>query len=173
MIADRSASAERVMSVTDLVVHWVALGTVIVLALLAVVGIVGLLLEIPVIFEQSPLIALEQLFSGILLLFILLELYQIGRLYFLSERVIDKVFEVGIVALVRQLIVAEFLHYTVQQLLAIAGLVLSLGISWYFTRRVRSGDMRIPVLERPGPSDETRGVSHDDVTNTGADAQPR
>lgn len=133
-IANRHASADRFMGVTDVMVHWTALGAVLLLALLAAFGLIALVIELPSLARQEPLAALEGLFSGILLLFILLELYQIGALYFRRERVIDKVFEVGIVALVREVIVAEFLHYSVQQLLAIAALVLALGISWYFVR---------------------------------------
>lgn len=143
IVADRDASAERVIRVTDLVVHYSSLGAVIVLALLSAVGLVLLVVQLPGLVRAQPFAAVEQLFSGILLLFILLELYQIGGLYFRRERVLDKVFEVGLVALVREIIVAEFLHYTVQQLLAIATLIISLGISWYFvgkSGRVRSGD---------------------------------
>lgn len=137
LVTDKRVSADKVVGVTDLIVHWTALGSVLVLALLAVAGLVGLFLGLPAFLHEEPLAALEGLFSGILLLFILLELYQIGGLYFRRERVIDKVFEVGIVALVRQLIVAEFLHYSVPQLLAIAALVLALGVSWFFTRRIQ------------------------------------
>ena len=135
-MVDRDASADRVIGLTDIVVHWTSLGAVVVLAFLAIVGLAALLLELPALFVATPSVTIERLFGGILLLFILLELYQIGGLYFRRERVIDKVFEVGIVALVRQLIVAEFLHYTVQQLAAIAALVVALGLSWYLTRRV-------------------------------------
>lgn len=134
---DGSVSAERVVGVTDLIVHYTALGAVFVLALLAAVGLVALIVELPSLVTQHTGAALEALFSQILLLFILLELYQIGRLYFRRESVVDKVFEVGIVALVRLLIVAEFLHYTVQQFLAIGALVISLGVSWYLTRRAQ------------------------------------
>jgi uncharacterized membrane protein (DUF373 family) len=137
LVANKGASADRVVGVTDLIVHWASLGAVIVLALLAIVGLVALVVDLPALLHGPTGSALEGLFSGILLLFILLELYQIGGLYFRRERVVDKVFEVGIVALVRQLIVAEFLHYNVQQLLAIAALVVALGLSWYLTGRVR------------------------------------
>ena len=138
-VVDRGASADRVVGWTDIAVHWASLGAVIVLALLAVVGLVALVLQLPSLLSGEPAAALEKLFGGILLLFILLELYQIGGLYFRREQVIDKVFEVGLVALVRQLIVSEFLHYTVQQLVAIATLVVALGASWYLARRARPG----------------------------------
>ncbi len=135
IVADREASAERVVGLTDLIVHYASLGAVLVLALLAVVGLVALVIGLTALASKAPAAAIEGLFSGILLLFILLELYQIGGLYFRRESVIDKVFEVGLVALVRQLIVAEFLHYSVQQLLAIAALVVALGASWFLTHR--------------------------------------
>lgn len=138
MVTNKDRSAERIVGITDLVVHWASLGAVAVLALLTAIGLIALVIDLPQLLSSRPGAALEGLFSGILLLFILIELYQIGGLYFRRARVIDKVFEVGIVALVRQLIVAEFLHYSVQQLLAIAALVVALGLSWYFTRRPRT-----------------------------------
>lgn len=141
-------TAERLVGWTDLIVHWASLGAVLVLAVLAVVGLVALVVELPRLLTSQTSAALEGLFSGILLLFILLELYQIGGLYFRRARVVDKVFEVGIVALVRQLIVAEFLHYSVQQLLAIAALVVALGVSWRLSSRAQPDAIAAETLRR-------------------------
>jgi uncharacterized membrane protein (DUF373 family) len=102
--------------------------------LLAAAGVVFLAVQFVDAAREPGLKAFEELFSAILLVFILLELYRIGVSFLKGEDVINKVFEVGLVALVRQVIVSEFVHLNTTQMLVIAALIVSLGAAWFLSR---------------------------------------
>lgn len=127
-----------IMRWLDQLVHVVELVTTAVLAFLAAAGVVSLVYETVKAVISLSAESLPQLFGTILLVFILLELYGIGTAFIHKEDVSDKVFEVGLVALVREIIVAEFLHLGTTELLTIAALVLALGIAWFLSRRARA-----------------------------------
>jgi uncharacterized membrane protein (DUF373 family) len=134
MAERKGLTPHRVIEVSDVAVRWVELVVSVMLALLAVAGVVFLGVEFVHVAQEPGLKAFESLFSAILLVFILLELYRIGVSFLKGEDVINKVFEVGLVALVRQVIVSEFVHLGTTQMLIIAGLIVALGLSWYLSR---------------------------------------
>jgi uncharacterized membrane protein (DUF373 family) len=127
--------AHRMVDTTDVVVHWIEAVAAVLLAILAAAGVVFLIYEMVLAARRPSLASLEALFGAILLLFILIELYSIGTAFVRGDDVTNKIFEVGLVALVRQVIVAEFLHLSVEYMLTIAALIVALGIAWYLSRR--------------------------------------
>lgn len=132
------AEPDRLVRYMDHLVYWVEVVAAAVLALLAAAGVIGLVVNAVKAAMSLDFDSLPSLFSSILLVFILLELYAIGTGFLEKRDVTDKVFEVGLVALVRQVIVAEFLHLSNQHLLTIAALVVALGIAWFLSRRAQA-----------------------------------
>ncbi len=130
---------------TDRVILWTQTGVVAALAVIAVVSLGYAVAELVRLAVDPTLGALESLFSAVLLVFIVLELYQIAREFQTGREVVDKVFEVGVVVLVRQIIVAEVLHSSYQEYLAIAALIVALGVAWFLARHARSPAGRLPA----------------------------
>jgi uncharacterized membrane protein (DUF373 family) len=131
----QKALAHRVVDTTDIAVHWIEAVAAVLLAILSAAGVVFLMYEMLLAARNPGAGSLEALFGAILLLFILVELYSIGTAFVRGDDVTNKIFEVGLVALVRQVIVAEFLHLSVNHMLTIGALIVSLGVSWYLSRR--------------------------------------
>jgi uncharacterized membrane protein (DUF373 family) len=146
MTERKGFTPQRVIELSDIAVRWVELVVSIMLAVLAAAGVVFLGRQFVAAAMKPGLAAFESLFSAILLVFILLELYRIGVSFLKGAGVINKVFEVGLVALVRQVIVSEFVHLGTTQMLIIAALIVALGLSWYLSRLAMRTD--IPPRER-------------------------
>ncbi len=127
--------AHKVVDTTDVVVRWIEAIAAVLLAILAAAGVVFLIYEMVLAARNPGASSLEALFGAILLLFILIELYSIGTAFVRGDDVTNKIFEVGLVALVRQVIVAEFLHLSVQHMLTIGALIVALGVSWFLAKR--------------------------------------
>jgi len=127
--------AHKVVDTTDVVVRWIEAIAAVLLAILAAAGVVFLIYEMILAARKPGAGSLEALFGAILLLFILIELYSIGTAFVRGDDVTNKIFEVGLVALVRQVIVAEFLHLSVEHMLTIGALIVALGVSWFLAKR--------------------------------------
>jgi uncharacterized membrane protein (DUF373 family) len=130
--------AHRIVDVSDIAVHWIEAFTAVMLAVLAAVGAVFLVMQMGVLFKDPGIEALQSIFGAILLVFILIELYSIGTAFVRGGDVTNKIFEVGLVALVRQVIVAEFMHLTAAHMLTIGALIVALGLSWFLSRMALS-----------------------------------
>jgi uncharacterized membrane protein (DUF373 family) len=135
--------AHRVVDTTDVAVHWIEAIAAILLAILSAAGVVFLMYEMVLAARNPGADSLEALFGAILLLFILVELYSIGTAFVRGDDVTNKIFEVGLVALVRQVIVAEFLHLSVNHMLTIGALIVALGVSWFLSRRALDASSQI------------------------------
>jgi uncharacterized membrane protein (DUF373 family) len=133
------AGPKRVLTLADTVVKWVELAAAIVLVALAIVTVVFVVVDMGALLTKPAIGTVQASLGNILLVFILVELYGITTEFIRGGRVVDKVFELGMVALVRQVIVSEFLYLKVDHLLALAALILALGIAWYLSHRQDGG----------------------------------
>jgi len=148
MVQDKATA--YVLKATDAVVHWVEVGVIAVLALLAVFNLAFIVHEIVVLARKPGLELVQQLFGSILLVFILLELYQIAMALLQGRNIVNKVFEVGLVSLVRSVIVSEFTHLDTPKLGVFALLIAALGVAWFLSRRGES----LPPGGKPAVSAE-------------------
>jgi len=152
--------ADRLVPSTDLAVHWIMAVVVGVLAILAAAAVIFLVFAALEVVRAPQIRTLENTFNAILLVFIMVEMYSLGAHFLRGQNVVDKVFELGLVALVRQLIVAEFLHISVSQLLAIAALVIALSGGWYL---VHVGPLKRSHSEYDDPERRDEPVGYDEV----------
>lgn len=125
---------DDLVKLTDVAIHWIEAVAALFLAIAAAGYLAVVVYDAAMLLMKPSLAGLQEMLSAMLMVFVIVELYTISVEFMQGGPVIDRVAEVGLVVLVRQMIVAEFLHMEVAQLLAIAALIVALGLARFLTQ---------------------------------------
>lgn len=88
--------------------------------------------------------------DSVLVVFIVIELFNIALAYMKRKNVIATVMEAGLVAVVRKLVIFETsgdAQYILMKAIALAVLILAIGSTWYLLRRSGVCETEAPVAE--------------------------
>ncbi len=110
-------------------------GLLVVLAALGVVDIVIKMLEVTRADGFMTPDGITRTIDTVLVVFIVIELIRIALAYMQHKNVIGTVLEAGLVAVVRKLVIFESTDQMLEKALALAVLILAVGITWYLLRR--------------------------------------
>lgn len=110
-------------------------GLLVVLAALGVVDIVIKMLEVTRADGFMTPDGITRTIDTVLVVFIVIELIRIALAYMQHKNVIGTVLEAGLVAVVRKLVIFESTDQMLEKALALAVLILAVGITWYLLRK--------------------------------------
>ena len=110
-------------------------GLLVVLAALGVVDIVIKMLEVTRADGFMTPDGITRTIDTVLVVFIVIELIRIAIAYMQHKNVVGTVLEAGLVAVVRKLVIFESTDQMLEKALALAVLILAVGITWYLLRR--------------------------------------
>jgi len=121
------------------IVHHVETAVAALLVLMAVLGAVDVVIQMVRLFGAEGFLTPEgitRVLDTVLVVFIVVELFNIALAYLQQRNVVPIVLEAGLVAVVRKLVVFEGGGATLEKAAALAMLILAVGITWYLLRRV-------------------------------------
>ncbi len=107
----------------------------VVLAALGVVDIVIKMLEVTRADGFMTPEGITRTIDTVLVVFIVIELIRIALAYMQHKNVIGTVLEAGLVAVVRKLVIFESTDHMLEKAVALAVLILAVGITWYLLRK--------------------------------------
>ena len=128
---------DRISGFLDVIVHWVEVLVAGILVFITVLGVIDLAVETfgaaRVGLLTGPKIL--HLVDTVLVVFVVLELFSIGFAYMQRCNVIPVVMEAGLVAVVRKLVAFEPGADPLPKALALAVLIVAVGVTWYLLVR--------------------------------------
>lgn len=130
----RTQSISRVL---DVIVHWVEVLVAGILVIITVLGVIDLTVETFASARVGLLTGpkILHLVDTVLVVFVVLELFSIGFAYMQRRNVIPVVMEAGLVAVVRKLVAFEPGADALPKALALAVLIVAVGVTWYLLVR--------------------------------------
>lgn len=120
------------------IVHLVEISVATLLVVLAMLGLIGIVASMIAAFRIDGNMTADniaQVLDAVLVVFIVLELFSIALAYLQHRNVISTVMEAGLVAVVRKLVVYETGTDALPKALALAVLILSVGVTWFLLRK--------------------------------------
>lgn len=141
----------KIVHIFERVLIW---GILLALLVILLLSFFDITLEIADEIRQNPSLTLNandlmDLFSMVLIILIGLELLETVKMYLKEDVVhVELVLMVAMIALARKVIVWDFNKYSSQQLLSIAAIIVSLGVTYYLIKRA---DMKLPLLGTKKP----------------------
>lgn len=108
----------------------------VVLAALGVVDVVIKMLEVTRADGFMTPEGITRTIDTVLVVFIVIELIRIAVAYMHHRNVVGTVLEAGLVAVVRKLVIFESGDNPLPKAVALAALILAVGVTWYLLRRV-------------------------------------
>lgn len=111
------------------------------LVVMAALGIVDLVVEMYAAVTKTGFLtpeAIVKVLDSVLIIFVVLELFNIALAYLQRRDVIGTVMEAGLVAVVRKLVIFETsgdAAYVLMKGAALALLTVAVGVTWYLLRR--------------------------------------
>lgn len=120
------------------VIYYLEIAVAAVLVILALTATAALVWDFIDVVRTDPLIGPEpllRLLDAVLVIFIIIELFNIALAYIQRREVIPTVMEAALVAVARKLVVLEAGDMTLEKSAALALLVASVGVTWWLLRR--------------------------------------
>lgn len=120
------------------IVHWVETAVAGLLVIMAAIGAVDVVIQMVKLFGSEGFLtpeAITRVLDTVLVVFIVVELFNIALAYLQRRNVIPVVLEAGLVAVVRKLVVFEGGAATLEKAAALSMMILAVGITWYLLRR--------------------------------------
>ncbi|MDZ4654619.1 MAG: phosphate-starvation-inducible PsiE family protein [Coriobacteriia bacterium] len=120
------------------IVHWVEMAVATLLVIMAVIGTVDVVIQLVRLFSAEGFLTPEgitRVLDTVLVVFIVVELFNIALAYLQRRNVIPIVLEAGLVAVVRKLVVFESGTAVLEKAAALSMLILAVGITWFLLRR--------------------------------------
>lgn len=120
------------------VVVYIEGAVTVLLVVLAALGVVDVVLEMAAITRADGFMTPEGItktIDTVLVVFIVIELIRIAVSYMQHKNVIGTVLEAGLVAVVRKLVIFESGDGMLEKAIALAVLILAVGITWYLLQR--------------------------------------
>jgi uncharacterized membrane protein (DUF373 family) len=125
-------------SILEKIVHYVETVVATLLVAMAVIGAVDVIIQMVRLFGADGIITpdgITRVLDTVLVVFIVVELFNIALAYLQRRNVIPIVLEAGLVAVVRKLVVFESGGAVLEKAAALAMLILAVGITWFLLRR--------------------------------------
>jgi len=119
-------------------------GLLVVLAALGVVDIVIKMLEVTRADGFMTPEGITRTIDTVLVVFIVIELIRIAMAYMQHKNVIGTVLEAGLVAVVRKLVIFESGPDMLEKAIALAILILAVGITWFLLHKRQPADADVP-----------------------------
>lgn len=122
----------------DKVVHWVEMVVAALLVAMAVIGTVDVIIQMVRLFSAEGFLTPEgitRVLDTVLVVFIVVELFNIALAYLQRRNVVPIVLEAGLVAVVRKLVVFESSAAVLEKSAALAMLILAVGVTWFLLRK--------------------------------------
>lgn len=136
-------------------VHIVENVVAVLLVVLAALGVIDIVFSLYEALRDTGHLAPEgiaRVLDAVLIVFIVLELFSIALAYLQHRDVIGTVMEAGLVAAVRKLVVYESGADALPKALALAVLILAIGVTWFLLRRSGVCTGRSPGTDGEQPS---------------------
>lgn len=134
-------------------VDWLERAIAFLLVVIAALGAVDLVVEMfNAVSDKGYLTpdSILRVLDSVLVVFIVIELFNIALAYMKRKNVIATVMEAGLVAVVRKLVIFETTgdaQYILMKAIALSVLILSIGLTWYLLRRSGVCETENPVAE--------------------------
>ncbi len=124
------------------------------LVIIAALGVVDLVVEMYAAVSDKGYLtpdSILRVLDSVLIVFIVIELFNIALAYMKRRNVVATVLEAGLVAVVRKLVIFESTgdpEYVLMKAIALAVLIIAIGLTWYLLRRsnVCEGDHTIETI---------------------------
>lgn len=126
-----SKTLERIVHLVETVVGML-------LVVMAVIGTIDVVIQMVRLFDAEGFLTPEgitRVLDTVLVVFIVVELFNIALAYLQRRNVVPIVLEAGLVAVVRKLVVFESSGAYLEKAAALAMLILAVGVTWYLLRR--------------------------------------
>ena len=128
----------KYMNLLNRVVLYIEAAVTILLVVLAALGVVDIVLKMLEVTRADGFMTPEGItrtIDTVLVVFIVIELIRIAVSYMQHKNVIGTVLEAGLVAVVRKLVIFESGDGMLEKAIALAILILAVGVTWYLLQR--------------------------------------
>ena len=130
----------KYLGLLNRVVLYIEGAVTVLLVVLAALGVVDIVLKMLEVTRADGFMTPEGItrtIDTVLVVFIVIELIRIAVSYMRHENVIGTVLEAGLVAVVRKLVIFESGEGMLEKAIALAILILAVGVTWYLLQRGR------------------------------------
>jgi uncharacterized membrane protein (DUF373 family) len=128
----------KYMNLLNRVVLYIEGAVTVLLVVLAALGVVDIVLKMLEVTRADGFMTPEGItrtIDTVLVVFIVIELIRIAVSYMQHKNVIGTVLEAGLVAVVRKLVIFESGEGMLEKAIALAILILAVGVTWYLLQR--------------------------------------
>jgi len=135
---DTLETAVKYMNLLNRVVLYIEGAVTVLLVVLAALGVVDIVLKMLEVTRADGFMTPEGItrtIDTVLVVFIVIELIRIAVAYMQHKNVIGTVLEAGLVAIVRKLVIFESGPDMLEKAIALAILILAVGVTWYLLNR--------------------------------------
>jgi uncharacterized membrane protein (DUF373 family) len=135
---DTLESSVKYMNLLNRVVLYIEGAVTVLLVVLAALGVVDIVLKMLEVTRADGFMTPEGItrtIDTVLVVFIVIELIRIAVSYMQHKNVIGTVLEAGLVAVVRKLVIFESGEGMLEKAIALAILILAVGVTWYLLQR--------------------------------------
>jgi uncharacterized membrane protein (DUF373 family) len=135
---DATGVVMKYMNLLNRVVLYIEAAVTILLVVLAALGVVDIVLKMLEVTRADGFMTPEGItrtIDTVLVVFIVIELIRIAVSYMQHKNVIGTVLEAGLVAVVRKLVIFESGDGMLEKAIALAILILAVGVTWYLLQR--------------------------------------
>ncbi|MDO8879859.1 MAG: phosphate-starvation-inducible PsiE family protein [Coriobacteriia bacterium] len=135
---DTLESSVKYMNLLNRVVLYIEGAVTVLLVILAALGVVDIVLKMLEVTRADGFMTPEGItrtIDTVLVVFIVIELIRIAVSYMQHKNVIGTVLEAGLVAVVRKLVIFESGEGMLEKAIALAILILAVGVTWYLLQR--------------------------------------
>jgi uncharacterized membrane protein (DUF373 family) len=131
----------------DRLVVWIEGAVTALLVILAGLGVVDIVIKMLEVTRADGFMTPEGItrtIDTVLVVFIVIELIRIAIAYMQHKNVIGTVLEAGLVAVVRKLVIFESSDQMLEKAIALAVLILAVGITWFLLHKRQPADADVP-----------------------------
>ena len=128
----------KYLNLLNRVVLYIEGAVTVLLVVLAALGVVDIVLKMLEVTRADGFMTPEGItrtIDTVLVVFIVIELIRIAVAYMQHKNVIGTVLEAGLVAVVRKLVIFESGEGMLEKAVALAILILAVGVTWYLLQR--------------------------------------
>jgi len=138
----------KYMGLLNRVVLYIEGAVTVLLVILAALGVVDIVIKMIEVTRADGFMTpagITRTIDTVLVVFIVIELIRIAVSYMQHKNVIGTVLEAGLVAVVRKLVIFESGEGMLEKAIALAILILAVGVTWYLLQRGRVSEQESPT----------------------------
>ncbi len=131
----------------DRIVVYIEAAVTVLLVILAALGVVDVVIKMLAVTRADGFMTpdgITRTIDTVLVVFVVIELIRIAMAYMQHRNVIDTVLEAGLVAVVRKLVVFESSGQMLENAVALAVLILAVGITWFLLHQRQAENADAP-----------------------------